>query len=944
MKTVMWPNLSKHLNISKDRIQIDPTYLLLLIEEKHPQIIDAKFLKKNWQTEEIFCAENLELFAHLLMKVDKINVINHPIYVYFVKRLIETKFLKDFWNMLDLMLTGKISKITEMITINAAITILKNSNEKPKEVLKLFTPNFLKMINERGVKIDKDEDFTEMYKEFFELLDQQLQGLKKQDLKLQAFRALTQLSVEKNSPKKFISNLINSLELESLKEAVDHIKSIIVGNGDEKERQYAATVLQRTIVSNKAVSNNIEWRIEQQIFFANLAFLNCTNGVDISKDGKSNSIAPIVRNLFYHTLESKFTKMEDEKKVLLGIVQHLTLFLNKKKKDPKEFFQKPLEQKYVDCWNRMLNEAAKSEKKDKNLKLVFHVLMLHMAIQLFNNPELAENAISELEAVLERAMIKNKKQDEDEPEWIEVVVDLFLTLLSQESSVLRNVIRHVFPQLCNQISVTAFNQILSMLDIRSKDNPLTIGESDEEEEEDDEDASGDESGIDEEMDVDGDDGDESEGEVSDFDNYSEEEEDVEGFSDTVRLAVQKALEENMENGSDIDVDLISPEEGKRLNISLGNAFKMLIDHRNSNSKKKTKSVKLADKALLHFRMRVLDLVEIYLKNNPQMEICLEILVFFYDLMPVAFNDPQFYQRFEKIFAQLGQLKTFSLETVQNVTQKNLAEIFNRILEKLSKEKINVQQQPYFKNACTFMIYASHILQSLTPEEDDEMLRIVLEHLRSFLSQRNPVLQVITFTKILTSQWPGNFKLAKMIADEGLKPEIRALRRTQSLQMLLEFFKNSNIFRQHEKKATKYYGKICEHLKAYTDNLKEISQSEFLELISFTMYVRNLKSFDGKSDLLAAIQKFRKCLILKSNILNAYKSLCKVMNIEFIPNENIDPSVVSNGGAQPQELTNGQQNGKGAKRKKKNNQKERKLKRMKELEEASKGLDENFSFV
>lgn len=937
MKSVLWPNLSKHLNISKDKIQIDPSYLLLLIEEKHPNTIDAKFLKKNWQTEAIFCAENLELFAHLLVKVDKINIINHPIYVYFVKRLIETKFLKEFWIMLDSMLTGKISKITEMIAINAAITILKHSSEKPKEVLKLFTPNFLKMINERGVKIDKDEDFIEMYKEFFELLDQQLQGLKRQDMKLQAFRAFTQLSVEKNSPKKFITNIINSLELDTLKVAVDHIKSVIVGNGDEKERQYAATVLQRTIVSNKAVSNDIEWRTEQQVFFANLAFLKCANGVDVTKDEKPNSIAPIIRNLFYHTLESKFTKMDDEKKVLLGIVQHLTLFLNKKK-DSKEFFQKPLEQKYVDCWNRMLNEAAKSEKKDKNLKLVFHILMLHMAIQLFNNPELAENAISELEAVMERAMLKNKKRDEDEPEWIEVVVDLFLTLLSQESSVLRNVIRHVFPQLCNQISVTAFNQILSMLDIRSKDNPLTIGESDDEDDEENDIAGDDEeSGIEEEMDID-----ESEEEVSDFENNSEEE-DVEGFSDTVRLAVQKALEENMENGSDIDVDQISPEEGKRLNISLGNAFKMLIEHRNLNSKKKTKSVKLADKALLHFRMRVLDLVEIYLKNNPQMEICLEILVFFYDLMPFAFNDPQFYQRFEKIFAQLGQLKTFSLETVQNVTQKNLADIFSRILEKLSKEKINVQQQPYFKNACTFMIYASHILQSLTPEEDDEMLRIVLEKLRSFLSQRNPVLQVITFTKILTSQWPGNFKLAKMIADEGLKPEIRALRRTQSLQMLLEFFKNSNIFRQHEKKATKYYGKICEHLKAYMDNLKEISQSEFLELISFTMYVRNVKAFEGKSDLLAAIQKFRKCLVLKSNILNAYKSLCKVMNIEFISNEKIDQSSISNGGVQ-QELTNGQQNGKGAKRKKKTNQKEKKLKRMKELEEASKGLDTNFSFV
>lgn len=223
-----------------------------------------------------------------------------------------------------------------------------------------------------------------------------------------------------------------------------------------------------------------------------------------------------------------------------------------------------------------------------------------------------------------------------------------------------------------------------------------------------------------------------------------------------------------------------------------------------------------------------------------------------------------------------------------------------------------------------------------------MLRIVLEHLRAFLSQRNPVLQVTTFTKILSSQWPGNFKLAKMIADEGLKPEVRALRRTQSLQMLLEFFKNSNIIKQHEKKAAKYYGKICEHLKAYATNVEEVSPTEFLELITFVMYIRNVKTFSAKDELVAAIQKFRSRLLLRSNILNSYNSFCKVVNVPFVTNDKIDKSQVTNNLNQPE--MNGQQNGKNLKRKKIVNKKEKKLKRMKELEEASQGLDKNFSFV
>lgn len=710
MTSSVWPHIAKPLNISKDKISVDPVYLLLLIEERHPEVIDSLFLKKNWQTEKILCSENLELFAELLWNVEKASLINHPVYVYFIKRLVETKLIKEFWkNQLESVLEGKVSKIREMITINAAINVLKLTKESPKEVLKLFTPSFLKLINDHSAAAGKDEDFTEMYKEFYDLLDHHLQNLKKQDTKLQAFRAFTQISVEKNSVKKFITNLINSLELEGVKDAVDHIKSIITGDENDKERQYAATVLQRIITSNKLINNDIQWRTDQLIFFANLAFLNSKNGSDVAKNEKPSTIANAIRNLFYHSLESRFPKMEDEKKLLLGIVQHISTFLNKK--DSKAYFQKSLDQKYIDCWNKMLNEATtKPDKKEKKLKLVFHVLMLHMALQLFNNPELAENAIEELDAVMERATLKKKKESENEPEWIEVVVDLFLTLLSQESSVLRNIIRHVFPQLCGQMTVTAFNQILSMLDIRTKENPLTVGDSDDEEE-----ISDNESGIDEEFEADANELDESsEDDISDIEEGVDANND-DSVTENVRLAIQQALIADMEEGggaSDIDVDDITPEEGKKLNESLGNAFKMLMEQRNLKSKKKSKSVKMADKALLHFRMRVLDLVDIYLKNNPQMEICLEILIFFYDLMPFAVSQQQFYQRFEKIFAQLSQLKTFSLETVQNVTQKNLAEIFNRILEKLSMEKFNVQSQLYFKNACTFMIYSSHILQNL----------------------------------------------------------------------------------------------------------------------------------------------------------------------------------------------------------------------------------------
>ncbi|XP_070490026.1 myb-binding protein 1A [Chironomus tepperi] len=946
VKSSVWPNISSQLNVTKDKVTINPTYLLLLIEDHHPATIDKTFYKRNWQSDKILCSQNLDIFLNLLWKMDKISLINHPIYVYFIKRLIDLKLLKDFWlNHVETFLDkSKNSKLVDMITINCAISILKSLEAKPKEVISLLTPNFLQMLLVQSSKVAKDEDIQEMHKEFYELLDQRLQNLKNDTQKLQALKLFNHLSVEKNSIKKFITNLVNSLEVDGLTEAVDYIKAAVTNTElDDKERQYAATIIQKILMTNKLVSNNPEWRIEQLNFFVNLAFLKSKDGTEVTnEENYSNSIAGNVKNLFYHSLEHKYPKIEDEKKVLIGVINHINEYIAK---DSGAYIQKPLESKYTDIWTKMYEEVTtKPDKKDKKLKNVFHVLLMHMGLQLFNNSEVAENAISELLAVLERAVTKKTKSDENEPEWIEVVVDLFLTLLSQESYVLRKVIQHIFPSLCSAINVSAFHQILSMLDIRNKENPLQINDDEEDEEsgDEEEDEELDENGVDEEMD----DESESDEEASDVEMISDDENEENAIQDTVRLAVQNALKENGDDNdndddSDLDVDKISPEEGKRLNEALGNAFKMLMEHRNLKKKKKTKSVLMADKALLHFRMRILDLVEIYLKNSPQIEICLEILLFFFDLMPLATTQPELKVRFEKIFVQLSQLKTFSLETVQNVTQKNLAETFKNVLEKTSREKTNIQQQNYFKHTCVFIIYSSHILQKLSNDEDDEVLKTIIEHMTQFISHRNPALQLTTFMKILSIQWPGNFKLARMISDDGLKPAIRSLRRIQSLQMLREFFKNHFLFQQNQKRATKYFTRIFDHLKSYAADVNEVPQPEFFELVHFVKAMKNFKEFTAKDELIAAIQKFRKHLILKQNILNAYRDLCNSMKFEFIPNDKIDPSDVKQSNDQETAVV---KNGDGKRKQSKTNKKEKKLKKIQELEEASKGLDASFSFA
>ena len=292
--------------------------------------------------------------------------------------------------------------------------------------------------------------------------------------------------LEKSQQNKFITNLINALSCDELKKSVESLKNIVAAKKEAimPERIYAAHMLQK-VLGNKLVANDINWRVEQLKFLLNFAIFKSNDGVSLVQDAEldanvSKELTPSLKNIFFHCLEHKFSKLEDERRQLFALVEYIHGVLGKK--HPNKHLNLHLKDNQLNAWKKMYEQTSLPIKKNKNQMIVFHVLLLHMGLQLFNQAEVAESALNELHSVIKRVST-NKNDATDEPEWIEVVVDLFLNLLSQNSVVLRNVIRHVYPQLCGEISLTAFHQILTLLDLSSEENPLQAGaevESDEE--------------------------------------------------------------------------------------------------------------------------------------------------------------------------------------------------------------------------------------------------------------------------------------------------------------------------------------------------------------------------------------------------------------------------------------------------------------------------------
>jgi DNA polymerase phi len=384
-------------------------------------------------------------------------------------------------------------------------------------------------------------------------------------------------------------------------------------------------------------------------------------------------------------LDNKLPKLDDLRTLLTSLISHIDEKVFKKS----EFkLRVPLHDEATEAWNKMIKLVKKLEKNGKsyqNINAVFHTMDLHMGLQLFSDPEMGISSINELHSCFEHIKSQNyvndksdSAKDDAEPKWVEVVVDLFLSLLSRQIHLLRSLVGCVFPHICPHLTAPAIHQILSILDIKSSKNPLT---SLDDEESDSELESNDDDGDDREDVEEEDTSNEDEAEQIEEESDSDiEESDVQDdtVTERVRMAVRQALgDATMQTDTeDIDVDDIDEEEGKRLDESLAAAFKMLKQNNKSQSKKQEKSAQ----ALTHFRVRVMDLLEIYLEASPSMALALDMLLPLFALLEFTIKDPHqkpLEYRVRSCLKKLSTVKKF--KSIEDVDEELLTTLLKVIV-------------------------------------------------------------------------------------------------------------------------------------------------------------------------------------------------------------------------------------------------------------------------
>lgn len=551
MKSTVLPSLKKELNLTWADHTMSSLHFMIELKWKFPKLANDKLLKECFAISEILSTDTFEHVYRIFWQEQNESSIMQPSYDSLAKYAATSGNLIKFAKYLAHKLQNENSRNKEVITVKV-MTEIVNNLPTLESVSKVLVTPFWAVVFQSAKKIKTtDEILRAVYLEFFEAVYNIIVKAD-QNLQFTVVRTLLMnpgtINVDKfQVTNRIVSRSINVLHEEVLCKLTELLQDIITekeAKGPKNEQwlytdKVAALGYLQKILHNKKVT--VEHKTKSLHWLA-------THG--LFEDPESTVTAELaeqIKRMFYKTLESPFIKINEEKKLLLGLIA----FVEAHKKTGAALRQ-PLDKANAKMWTDVLKETQKKDATDN--QIMFHVLLLHMALQLFNDSELAANAIKELYSCMQRATTtslrrKSKRVDAEagEPEWTEVMVDLILHLLSQNSTILRNVVKKVFPNICAQLNLSAVHQILSLLDM-NEENPLLENGADEEVEE--------EEDAEEDADMESEEGSGDEDEEDDDGDDEENDQDA-SVTDQVRNAISMALmADHKRETSNDDDDLV----------------------------------------------------------------------------------------------------------------------------------------------------------------------------------------------------------------------------------------------------------------------------------------------------------------------------------------------------------------------------------------------------
>jgi len=275
----------------------------------------------------------------------------------------------------------------------------------------------------------------------------------------------------------------------------------------------------------------------------------------------------------------------------------------------------------ISTMDKILKKAKKADTQDKAPLQALALLYALVIFQLYNGEPEAISTIDELKLFYDK-LIRHKDKGDTDVEASEVLVELLLSFISKPSALLRKVTQHVFSAFMTNITAEGLKLITDVLEssenLRGQQEMFDQEPEDGEQVEDDSDI---EMDLDVEVvDMNGDEGhlttqlDDEESEDEDSEGAeSEAEEDEEAKKLDAALAQALGthrLDQDANEESDSNADMTDSEM-----MELDSKLVEIFSQRKKTTKPKQEQ-KEAKETIVNFKSRVLDLLELFVKNQP----------------------------------------------------------------------------------------------------------------------------------------------------------------------------------------------------------------------------------------------------------------------------------------------------------------------------------------
>ncbi|XP_008853862.1 myb-binding protein 1A isoform X2 [Nannospalax galili] len=287
----------------------------------------------------------------------------------------------------------------------------------------------------------------------------------------------------------------------------------------------------------------------------------------------------------------------------------------------------PFTKQQRQAWDEMLKtlkelEACSSETK----ATAFQHLLLLVGLHLFKSPTESCDLLGDIQTCIKKSMeqkprrSRSKANTSQEPPWVEVMVEILLSLLAQPSHLIRQVARNVFGHICSHLTPHALQLILAVLNPETNDEDENVVVTDDSSEKQLKHAEKDE----------GSDSEDSKNSVSDMDSEDEEESEEEDRDEDVDPGFRQQLMAVLQSGKALggedseDEEELGDEAMMALDENLASLFaeqKLRIQAQREEKNKLRKEKTLRR----DFQIRVLDLIEVLVTKQPENPLVLELL-------------------------------------------------------------------------------------------------------------------------------------------------------------------------------------------------------------------------------------------------------------------------------------------------------------------------------